>query len=158
MDLVWVILGIFLILVGVVGCFLPVIPGPTLAFFGLLVTQFKESPPFTVGFLVFWGVTIAGTAVLDYLITPLATKKFGGSQKGVIGSVVGLLIGVFFFPPIGFIVGPLLGAYAGELIDGKDAMESMKAALGALIGFISGALLKITVVFVMAYYFFKHNF
>lgn len=158
LDILWIVLGVILILVGVIGCFLPIVPGPTLAYIGLLVTQLKESPPYTSKFLFLWALVIVGTVLLDYLLTPMATKQFGGSQKGVIGSTVGLILGIFFFPPLGFIIGPLLGAYLGEIIDGKTTRASMKAALGALVGLITGSLLKLVVVVIIGYYFIQSNF
>tara|TARA_R110000868_G_scaffold261508_4_gene519668 strand:+ start:96 stop:572 length:477 start_codon:yes stop_codon:yes gene_type:complete len=153
MDYVWTILGIALLISGIIGCLLPVLPGPPLGFLSLLVLQFKTDPPFSTTFILIWlAITIAVFA-LDYVIPPMATKKFGGSRKGVIGSIAGLIVGLIFFPPFGLIVGSFLGAFIGELIDGQQKGAALKSAFGSLIGFVTGSVLKLTTVFIMGYYF-----
>ena len=105
-----------------------------------------------------WAIITVSTVALDYLIAPLATKKFGGSKKGIYGSVVGLILGMILFPPIGILIGPLVGAYIGELMSGKRYNDSFRAAVGALVGIATGSLLKVVVVLAMGYYFITNNF
>lgn len=147
------IIGVLLILIGLIGCFLPILPGPSLAFVALLLLQLTEEPPFTFNFLFLWGIITAGTIAADYFIPPLATKKFGGDNKGVFGSIVGLILGVIFFPPFGIIFGPMIGAYLGELISGKSPKGAIRPALGSFIGFLTSTMLKFGVTCVMTYYF-----
>jgi uncharacterized protein YqgC (DUF456 family) len=94
----------------------------------------------------FLGITL-GVAILiwviDYFIPAMGTKKFGGSKYGVIGTMIGLILGLLFFPPFGIIIGPFLGAYIGEMIkDNKDKNRALKAAFGSFIGFLTSTFLK----------------
>lgn len=151
MDFVWIISGGILLLVGIIGCFLPVLPGPPLAYVGLLIQQLKSSSPFSSRFLiVFLLITIVIT-VLDYFIPIYGTKKFGGSRFGIWGSTLGLLMGLFF-GPIRIIVGPFIGALIGELMATSEPTKAFKAATGSFIGFLAGTFLKLVVCFTMAWY------
>jgi uncharacterized protein len=153
MDYLWIALGIVLLFAAVIGCFLPIVPGPPLGYCALLILQLKEDAPFEISFLIIWAVITTIVFFLDYVIPPLTTKKFGGGRKGVIGSTIGLILGIIFFPPFGLIIGAFVGAFIGEIIEGKEKQVAMKSAFGALIGFLTGTLLKLAVVITMGYYF-----
>jgi len=151
MDYVWIVLGGVLLLVGILGCLLPVLPGPPLAYLGLLIQQLKSSSPFSTRILIVFLLITIGITVLDYIIPVYGTKKFGGSTFGVWGSTIGLLIGLFF-GPMGIIAGPFIGALIGELIATSDPAQALKAATGSFIGFLAGTFLKLVVCLVMAWY------
>jgi len=143
-------------LVGIAGCVLPILPGPPISFFGILLLHWTTRVSFTEDLL--WTlalVTVAVTA-LDYVVPIYGTKKFGGTKKGIWGSTIGLLLGMFFFPPFGIIIGPLVGAFLGELSAGQDTNKAMRSAMGSFLGFLTGTLLKFIACFVMAYYFVAH--
>lgn len=145
MDIVLLIIGLVLLLGGIIGSFLPVLPGPITAWFGLLVLHLTTVIPMNYWLL---GVTLAIAIlifVLDYFIPSIGTKRFGGSRYGVIGTTVGLLLGIFFFPPLGIVVGPFLGALIGELIYGATTEKAIKAAFGSLLGLLTSSLLKFSV-------------
>jgi len=154
MDVVLIIIGIILLLIGIIGCIIPGIPGPPIAYFGLLLQIFKTENPFTPKFLIIWALITVAVSILDYVVPAVGTKKFGGSKRGVWGSIIGLFVGIFFFPPIGLIIGPFLGAFLGELTGGKETQAALKAGFGSFIGFITGVALKLVVTGLMAYYFF----
>jgi uncharacterized protein YqgC (DUF456 family) len=154
MDVVLIIIGIILLLIGFAGCIIPGIPGPPIAYIGLLIQVFKTENPFTTKFLIIWALIMIAVSLLDYVVPVIGTKKFGGSKRGVWGSVIGLFAGIFFFPPIGLIIGPFLGAFIAELTGGKETESALKAGFGSFIGFITGVALKLVVTGLMAYYFF----
>jgi uncharacterized protein YqgC (DUF456 family) len=154
MDVALIIIGVILILIGLIGCIIPGIPGPPIAYVGLFIQIFKTENPFTTRFLIIWALVTVLVSILDYVVPAIGTKKFGGSKRGVWGSVIGLLIGIFFFPPIGLIIGPFLGAFLGELTGGKETQEALRAGFGSFIGLMAGVTLKLAVTGVMAYYFF----
>ena len=95
MEYLWITFGIILILGGILGCFIPAIPGPPLAYVSLLLLQLREEGPFTTKFLIIWASIVLVVTILDYVIPPLATKKLGGSRKGVVGSTLGIIAGLF---------------------------------------------------------------
>jgi len=151
MDTFWLLMGGLLILGGMVGSIVPLLPGPPLAYVGLLLQQLRSDAPFTVKFLLIWaGITIL-VSVLDYFIPLYGTRKFGGSKYGIWGCTIGLIAGIFF-PPWGIIVGPFIGAFAGEMIASNQSGQALRAALGSFIGFLFGTLLKLIACFMMGWY------
>jgi len=155
MDLVLIGFGIIFMITGIIGCVLPFLPGPPLNYIGLLLLHFTEKYQFSTEFLVFWAIITAIVYGFDLVIPVWGTKKFGGSKYGIWGSVVGLLAGFFFFPPLGIIIGPFAGAVIGELFAGKDSGAALKSGFGSFVGFIAGTVLKIAASGVMTWYFVK---
>lgn len=155
METLIIIIGIILLLAGIVGCIIPALPGPVLAYLSLVVLQFTPDPPFTLNFLIIWALVISLITLLDYVIPIYGTKKFGGSKSGVNGSIIGAIIGFLFLPPLGLILGPFIGALVGELLAGKNSHLALKAAIGSFIGFLAGIFMKIIVVLIVSYHFFS---
>lgn len=151
MDMLWVILGVILALIGIAGSFLPLLPGPPVAYVGLLLQQLKTDAPFTPKFLLFWAGIVILTLILDYLVPIWGTKRFGGTKYGVWGCTLGFLL-AFWMGPWGIVLGPLLGAFAGELLAGQNTQKSMRAAMGSFIGFLLGSFLKLVACFFIIYY------
>ncbi len=148
-----------LMLVGVAGAILPVLPGAPLAFGSLLLAKilnFSELSWWIIG--LFGILTIVGI-ILDYTVPIATTKKMGGSKYGIWGLVVGFVIGIIF-SPFGFvsiIIAPFLGALIGELIyDRQNHRRAVKAAAGSLIGYFLtsgyGILLCLAMFVVFLYY------
>lgn len=155
MDYFLIIVGILFALTGILGCFLPFLPGPPLNYGALLLLHFTSTHQFSTKFLVIWAIVSAIVVLIDYLIPIWGTKKFGGSKQGVWGSVIGLVAGLFIFPPIGIIIFPFAGAVVGELIAGKDTGSALKAGFGSFVGFLAGTILKLIVSGMMTWYFFS---
>jgi uncharacterized protein YqgC (DUF456 family) len=163
MKIALVILSFVLHLAGLLGAVVPVLPGLPLSFIALLVMQWSGYGGFSPAFLWLWaGITLAVT-VMDYFLPSLMTKRFGGSRAAAIGSFVGLLAGIFIFPPWGIIIGPFLGALIGELIHNRanvakgDAAnggtaKAFKVALGSFLAFIVGSGAKLIASSVMLFY------
>ncbi|MEZ4946845.1 MAG: DUF456 domain-containing protein [Cyclobacteriaceae bacterium] len=152
MDLVWAVIGGILMLAGIIGCLLPLIPGPPLSFSGLLLLQLRETAPFTSKFLMIWAVIVIAITVLDYLVPIYGTKRFGGTKYGLWGCTIGLIAG-FWFGPIGIIAGPFLGALLGEWLGNRNSDQALKAAIGSFVGFLVGTVIKLIASGVMTYYF-----
>lgn len=156
MDVVLAILGAVLILAGVVGAIVPALPGPPLAWVGLLLLHLTAYAHFSAFFLIISGICMVAITILDFLIPMYGTKKFGGTKAGVWGSTIGLLAGMFFFPPFGLIIGPFVGAFAAEvLFAGADIQKGLRSATGSFIGFLAGTALKLLYAGFMAFYFVK---
>lgn len=141
--------------IGLIGCILPFIPGPPLNYIGLLLLHFTSRFQFENRFLIIWAVVTVIVYGLDMVIPVWGTKKFGGSKNGVWGSIIGLIAGFFFFPPLGIIIGPFAGAVIGELISGKDSRSALKSGFGSFVGFLTGTILKLIVSGMMTWYFIK---
>ncbi len=150
------IIGILFIILGLIGCFIPVLPGPPLAYISLLLLQLGPVVPFTFNFMMVMGIIVAIITAIDYLIPALGTKKWGGSRYGIIGALLGVVVGLFIFPPLGFVIFPFIGAMMGEIINGTNTNKALKAAFGTLIGLIFGTMLKFSMSLIIAYYFFSN--
>lgn len=146
MEIFLLILAAVLILTGIVGSVLPVLPGPPLAYAGLFAIHFA-GPEYTIStwLLIFLGVITIVISILDYVLPSLGTKYFGGSKYGSWGSTIGLVVGIFtsWLGPWGIIIGPFLGAFVGELIYGQTTGSALKSATGSFLGFLSGTFMKV---------------
>ena len=142
MDLVLIIISFILLLVGLIGCILPMLPGPPLAYAGLLLAHLTDKIDFSGTQLVCWLLLVIVLQVLDYLTPMLGSKYTGGSEYGNRGSIAGTILGLFFLP-WGIIVGPFVGAVLGELLGGRDFPKALKAGLGTFFGVVFGVLLKV---------------
>lgn len=155
MEIIWIIIGAAFIIAGLIGAFLPVVPGLPFSYVGLLILQLVHAP-FSITFMLVWlGIVIIFSFVLDNVLPAWATKKMGGTVYGVTGSMIGLVAGLFF-TPIGIIVGPLLGAFIGEIISGQKSDRALKSALGAFVGFMAATGLKVVVAGMIAFYYFTN--
>ncbi|MGC9470283.1 MAG: DUF456 domain-containing protein [Bacteroidales bacterium] len=155
MDYVLLALAIALMIVGLLGCVLPVLPGPPLSYIGLLLVHFTRWVDFSPRFLVIMAMIAVVVTVLDYIVPIWGTKRFGGTKAGMWGATIGMVVGIFFFPPVGLILGPLIGAIVGEAIRGADGRQSIVAGMGSLMGFFLGIGLKLAASLAMTYYFIK---
>jgi len=153
-DYVLLILGIIVMILGIIGCLVPVLPGPPLSFFGLLLLHFSRFGHFTTTTLIIFAAVALVVSILDYMVPVWGTKKFGGSKYGTRGAAVGLVIGLFL-GPVGLIIGPLLGAFVGEMLFKDDVRYALNAGFGSLVGFLTGIGLKLTASLIMTFYFVK---
>jgi len=148
------VIGSLLILLGLAGSVLPVLPGPTLSFIGLFLVALVRhfSPPLTPTLIIFMLIITMVVTVMDYFIPLIGAKKYGTSKWGIYGSIVGMIIGVFF-SPLGMLLGALIGAVLVEWIVSRKEEQALKAGWGIFIGSIFGSILKLVVSGVMTYYF-----
>lgn len=156
-DYILIALSISLILLGLAGCILPVIPGPPLAWLGLLLAKFISFSSLDwITITVLAGVTLIVT-LLDYLFPAWIAKKMGGSNWGAWGTIVGLLVGIVLLGPLGAVVGPFVGALVGEMLRKQPENEPLNnpwlSAVGSFIGFMLGVGVKLITVGVIIYFF-----
>jgi uncharacterized protein len=154
MDWLWWLLTFGLMLAGLAGTLVPVLPGTTLVFAGALVHRVAFGPKRSVG----WGV-IMGMAVLlllslavDFLGGMLGAKWGGASRWGIIGAVTGATVGIFFGLP-GLLLGPLAGALLCELLAGKAVASATKSAWGTFIGTAAAGVAKFVIGLAMVLWF-----
>ena len=154
--LVLQILAVILGIVGLVGCILPVIPGPPLSWLGLMLVYLTHPEGMTTGLLIFWLVIAIVVTILDYIVPSWMTARTGGSKAAARGTLVGMILGIIFFPPWGMIAGSFLGALVSEVVfNGRDVMGSIKPAVGSFVGFLLSTGLKLTASGVMLFYIVK---
>ncbi len=149
MDIILLIVGFILMLVGIVGSILPVIPGTPISWLGLIVLYLAPSIEFDWTFIIITGVVAIGIYILDYIIPALGTKKFGGSKAGAWGTFIGLIVGILAPIPFGILIGPFVGALVGELaFNQTQGPQAIKAAFGSFIGFLASTFMKLFATFV----------
>jgi len=153
-DYILLIVGILLMVLGIIGCLVPVLPGPPFSFLGIILLHLTKFGHFSDMALVTMGGIALVVTILDYIVPVWGTKKFGGSKYGIRGATIGLVIGLFL-GPLGLIIGPLLGAFVGELIFKDNINYALKAGFGSLLGFLTGIGLKLAASFIMTFYFIK---
>ena len=129
-------------LIGIIGCIIPGLPGTPLAYVGLWIAHATDRIDFTWQTLLIWGLVTLVVSILDYVVPAWGTKHYGGSKYGVWGSTIGVFVGLAF-GAVGVIVGPLVGAVLGELVSGKEWQQAIKAGWGSFIGILTGTILKL---------------
>jgi len=142
MEIFLLVLAFLFMLIGIIGCIVPGLPGTPIAYVGLWIAQATERVDFSWQFLLIWGIVVIVISVLDYIVPAWGTKQFGGTKWGVWGSTIGVFVGLFF-GATGVILGPLVGAILGELIAGKQLQEAIRAGWGSFIGILFGTILKL---------------
>jgi uncharacterized protein len=158
MDIVLIIIGLFFSIFGILGCLLPVIPGPPLSYIGLIILHLAPKYHFSTKFLIIMGIITVFVTVLDNFMPAWSAKRSGGSKRAVWGAMIGLGVGFFVFPPWGLIIGPFLGAVIGELSTGKNSSEALRAGFSTFLGFLGGVAIKLTASGIMLWYFIKMAF
>jgi len=152
-TLLIIVAGVLCVL-GLAGCLLPIVPGPPLNFAALLLLGIASdfAPPLNGALLIILGGVTLAVAAADYVIPIMGAKKFGASRAGLWGSVLGMLIGLFFFPPVGLVIGAVVGAVLGELAAGKKEWDALRAGVGVVLGSLLGVIVKLSASGVMTYY------
>lgn len=143
------IIAVVLVIVGLAGTVLPVLPGVPLVFGGLLLAAWADGFQ-RVGTitLVILGVLTALAVAADLLASALGAKKMGASPRAVAGATLGAIVGIFFGLP-GLVLGPFVGAVAGELSANRQLLHAGRAGLGTWIGLLLGSIAKLTLAFLM---------
>lgn len=154
MDYLLLAIAIILMIVGIAGCLLPVLPGPPLSYLGLVVLHFSRFADISKNLFIILAIVAVVVTVIDYVVPIWGTRRFGGSKYGMRGATVGLIIGLFL-GPFGIIIGPFIGAVVGELIFRDDIKYALRAGFGSLLGFLTGVGLKLAASLLMTFYFVK---
>jgi uncharacterized protein len=151
MTILAIVIFVVTFLVALAGIILPVLPGVPIVAAGALVaawlTGFEE---LTVTPLVIVGVLTALSIAIDYAAGVVGAQKYGASRSGIWGSVIGSLVGIFFFPPFGFLIGALAGAVIAEMLIGRKLEEAVKSGFGVLVGTFGGIVAKIFIIVAIA--------
>lgn len=155
MDFLIITLAGALVILGLLGSFLPLLPGIPLSWTGLLLLHFSSNVPMDYMFL---GVTLLVSIiifVLQYAIPALGTKLLGGSKSGMIGATAGLIAGIFIPIPFAIVIVPFIGAYIGEIIGKADSSTAFRAATGSFVGLLTSSFIEFiaTCVFLVLFFY-----
>ncbi len=143
MDTLLSILALLCCLTGVAGCFLPVVPGPPVAYLGMLLVHWTGYAHFSGESLALWAVVTGAVTLADYLLPAWITGWLGGSRQATRGAAIGTLAGLFLLP-WGLVLGPFAGALIGEMLhDRSDNAKAFRVAFGSFLAFILGTGLKL---------------
>jgi len=142
MDLLLIIISGVLIILGIIGSFMPILPGPLTSWFGLFILNLISSIEIENTLLIITFIIAVTIFILDSLIPIYGSKYFGATKYGIIGASIGLVIGILTPIPFGILIGPIMGALIGELLFNKDLKKSIKSSIGVLIGFVASSFIK----------------
>jgi uncharacterized protein YqgC (DUF456 family) len=143
------IAAVLLVVIGMAGTLLPVLPGVPFVFGGLLLAAWADGFQ-RVGTitLVILGFLTALAVAADFVASAFGAKKMGASPRAVLGATIGAVVGIFFGLP-GLVLGPFVGAVAGELSANRELLHAGKAGLGTWLGLLLGSVVKLTLAFLM---------
>lgn len=144
-DIILITLGGICLIIGLLGCIIPMIPGPPVSYAGLLLLHITDKVEFSASQLLFWLLLVVVVQVLDYFTPIIGSKYSGGTKWGSWGCLIGSIIGIVFFSPWGIIIGPFGGAFIGELLGDRSAKDALKSGIGALMGFLIGTVFKVVI-------------
>lgn len=154
MNIFVVSICILLIITGLVGIIIPILPGSLMVFLGLvLYGLYTGAISLTV--LIILAMFIIGLMTLNYFIGFWGIKKMGATKYGTWGGIIGILVGLIFSPfgLISIFICPILGTIIGEIIGGKKLLQSAKISLGHLLGYFLALILEFTLASYMIYLF-----
>ena len=143
METILITFALIFGIVGLLGSILPTLPGAPLSYVGLLLLLPCEGVDISNASLWVYGIFLAIVSILDYIAPVWLTNLSGGGQQATRGSMAGLIAGLFFFPPWGLIIGPFVGAFIGELMEGSSKGKAFKVALMSFVGFLLTTGMKI---------------
>jgi uncharacterized protein YqgC (DUF456 family) len=149
MELALYVLAAALIVGGLLGSILPVLPGIPMVFGGIwLAAAVDDYRHLGVWWLVVIGALgVAGIAI-DFVASTLGAKRVGASRRALWGAALGTVVGMFFGIP-GLLVGPFAGALIGELASGNSVLRATHVGVGTWLGLLFGTLVKLVISFVM---------
>lgn len=142
MEIFLLVIAFLFMLIGIIGCIVPGLPGTPISYIGLWIAQATDTVDFSWQFMLIWGIVVIVITLLDYVVPAWGTKRYGGSKWGVWGSTIGVFVGLFF-GAAGVILGPLVGAILGELVSGKQLNDALKAGWGSFIGILFSTVIKL---------------
>lgn len=149
MDILWIIIALILTLVGIAGCIIPGLPGTPINFVAMLLVQWI-TPVFETSTLVIFGVLTVVVLILDYLMPIWFAKKYGATKEGIWGSIIGMILGIFF-TPIGMILGMLIGAILGDVIAGRSSGDATRSGFATFFGTLLSMGLKLGVSLIISF-------
>lgn len=149
LDIVLYVVAALLVLAGLAGSILPILPGIPMIFGGLWLASwvdgYQHAGLWTLVIIAILGII---AMALDFVAGAFGAKRVGASKMAVWGTFIGTIVGMFF-GFVGIVVGPFLGALAGELANGNSVLRSTHVSLSTWVGMLLGTLAKLVLSFMM---------
>lgn len=143
-DWILLTLWILLILWWLIGSVAPILPWPMLGLIGIFVLQWSQKIQFSWSLLIILSIAVIVSMILDYYLPIRWTQKYGGTKIGVVWSMIGVVVGLFFLPPFGIIIFPCLWAFLAEYYISKlHGTAALRAARWSFVGFMLGTGYKV---------------
>lgn len=150
-NAVWWFVTAGLMLVGLAGTVVPLVPGTILILAAAVLNHFMVDGVGWPTLAVLTGLMLLAQ-LLDVLSGSVGAKWFGATRWGAIGGILGAVVGIFF-GLIGLFIGPLIGAVAGELLGGKGILPAGRSGWGTLVGTTAGMIGKVLIGLLMVGWF-----
>jgi len=128
---------------GIIGSVIPMLPGPVFTYGGFIILYWFTSLDISLENIWWLGVITIVISILDYYIQIWGVKRMGGGKGAITGTLIGTIVGLFF-TPLGMLLGAFVGAFIGAYVEAKEEGKALKIAFGALVGFITGIILKLS--------------
>ena len=154
MELFWWAITVVLMALGLIGVILPIFPGAAVILGAAILHRAMLGPEKSISWVslgIMVALTLASYAV-DFFGSWYGARRFGATRWGLVGAATGAVIGLFFGLP-GLILGPIMGAFAGEMVGGKRLIAAGRAGWGALLGNLAGTLAKLLIALAMICWF-----
>ena len=149
------LITIIMFVIGIIGTILPALPGVILIFSGMVLYGFMTNfSGLSIYFFIMQSVVMLVIFLVDFLASAVSTKKYGGSKQAAFGAVLGTIVGIMVFGPLGVIIGPFAGSVIIEIINGNEIKQAVRVGFGSLVGVLGGTLFKLIAEIVMIIYFF----
>ena len=149
LQIVWYVVAAVLIVIGLAGTILPILPGVPIVFAGMWLAAWADGYAHVGKFtLIVLGVLTVLALILDFVAGMHGAKRVGASRHAVIGALLGTVVGIFFGLP-GLLLGPFVGALLGELVAGGGLRRATDVGIGAWLGFVMGTAAKLGICFAM---------
>jgi uncharacterized protein YqgC (DUF456 family) len=150
-TIILIIIAILVALVGIAGTVLPSLPGPPLCFASMVVVYFACPGQIMTSLLLWMLLVTIIVVIMDYTIPIVFTKLGGGSKSAIWGTTIGTFAGLFFLP-WGLILGPLVGAFIGEIIKNRKILQASKVSMMSFVAFLLSSVVKLVASLLMTFF------
>lgn len=155
METIYLLLTLVMFVMGIIGTILPALPGVIVIFGGMVLYGFMTNfAGLSIYFFIMQSAVMLVIFLVDFLASAVSTKKYGGSKQAAFGAVLGTIVGIMVFGPLGVIIGPFAGSVITEIIIGKQIKQAVLVGFGSLVGVIGGTIFKLLAEIVMIINFF----
>lgn len=155
METTALILSIIFFIAGLLGTILPILPGAILIYGGMLLYGFMTKfATLDTNFFLLQALVLVLVFSVDFVASAAGTRRFNGSKQAAWGAIIGTILGLIFFGPLGIVIGPFLGAVVAELVRGIQINQAIRVGFGTLVGILGGTVLKLCAEILMIVYFF----